>query len=188
MKTTAWALIGLLLVAIVPLAAQSVNLMELKKKEEERRKKAEKSKIVLTDTNVGKVAGSEKKYGYVEVEGTAAATTEEAAQTEGTAAEPQQPIDETRTPEYWQNLKQEMEKRIKELQEGIARQQTDLNKLWTDYYIKNTQTQQAVIKGSISQLSNQLESDKQSLRQVQTDLQNLFARARKAGIPPGWLR
>ena len=63
-----------------------------------------------------------------------------------------------------------------------------MNKLWSDFYIKNIPAEQDAIKVQISQLTNQIEQKKLFLSQAETQLEDLHEKARKAGVPPGWLR
>ena len=64
----------------------------------------------------------------------------------------------------------------------------ELNKLWSDFYIKNIPAEQDAIKVQISQLTNQIEQKKLFLSEAEAQLEELFEKARKAGVPPGWLR
>ncbi|MBE0665710.1 MAG: hypothetical protein IH584_07775, partial [Candidatus Aminicenantes bacterium] len=82
----------------------------------------------------------------------------------------------------------ELQERIAKLKEDIDREQLDLNKLWSDFYIKNIPAEQDAIKVQISQLTNQTEQKKLFLSQAETQLEDLYEKARKAGVPPGWLR
>lgn len=172
------------------LPGQSVNLVEMKKKEEERRKKTEKPRVSITDDNIGRIVVTNKSYSFMKMEPETVAQTTAVGDTEGAAAGTGEPAtaDETKNPEYWKTQKKAIEDRIKELRDGIARDELTLNKLWTDFYVQGKADQQLQLKVQISQLSSQIENNKDFLRRAEIDLNNLFERARKGGIPPGWMR
>ena len=52
----------------MPVFANGIDLVALKKKEEERRKKIAKSKMAVNDTNINSVSVDGKKYGFVQLE------------------------------------------------------------------------------------------------------------------------
>jgi len=164
----------------------AIDLVALKKQEEERRKKISKSKQSITDANINKISGGSKPYGFVQMESESPpAETEEAIPgAPGAGA----PADEKKQPEYWRRQQAELEARIAELKDGIQNQQLELNKLWSDFYVKNVPAEQNAIKLQISQVTNQLEQKKLFLSQAQTQLEDFIENARKAGVPPGWLR
>jgi len=156
----------------------------MKKQEDERRKKLAKSKIAVTDTNVNSISVGNKKYGFVQMES-------DEPLREGEAAIPPEvgkKTEETKQPDYWKKQQTDLEERIAKLKDEIERGQADLNKLWSDFYVKNVASEQEVIRVQISQLTNQIEQNKLFLGQSETQLEDLFEKARKAGIPPGWLR
>jgi len=168
----------------------AVDLVALKKKEEERRKKISKSKQVVNDSNVAMIAGSGKSYGFVQLESETPPAEEIVAETAGapttTAATAE--ISETKQPDFWKKQQTELQERIAQLKESIGSQQSELNKLWADFYIKNIPAEQDAIKVQISNLTNQLEQKKLFLSEAETLLEALYEKARKAGVPPGWLR
>lgn len=175
-------LAGFLLPGAAPLFGQKVDLMALKKKEDERRKNLAKSKLKVTDTNVGTVSVGNKKYGFVQME------------TDGGAAEEEAPAavvnkkDPTKEPDFWKKQQNDLEQRIATLKADIESGQSELNRLWSDFYIKNIAAEQEAIRVQIAQLTNQIEQKKLFVSQAEAQLEELFERARKAGVPPGWLR
>ena len=159
--------------------------MAMKKQEDERRKKLAKSKVTVTDTNVSTISVGNKKYGFVQME------SDVASQEGGNAAQPEaaKKNDPTKQPDFWKKQQTDLEERIANLKSEIELGQTDLNKLWSDFYIKQSMAaEQEAIRVQISQLTNQIEQKKLFLDQSQAQLDDLFERARKAGVPPGWLR
>ncbi len=157
----------------------------MKKQEEERRKKIGKSKQAVNDTNLN-TAGSDgkKSYGFVQME----SDTPPAATADPPVAGGEGEVPENRQADFWKRQKIELETRIAQLKEGIDSEQSELNKLWSDFYIKNIPAEQDAIKVQIAQLTNQIEQKKLFLSESETQLAEFHEKARKAGIPPGWLR
>jgi hypothetical protein len=186
MKLTPLALLVCFLSAgASPLFIRGIDLMAMKKQEDERRKKLAKSKVTVTDTNVNSISVGNKKYGFVQMESDVAAKEGEDAAQPGAAKK----NDVTQQPDFWKKQQTDLEARIAKLKSEIELGQTDLNKLWSDFYIKQSMAaEQEAIRVQISQLTTQIEQKKLFLDQSQAQLDDLFERARKAGVPPGWLR
>jgi hypothetical protein len=186
MKLTPLALlVCFLFTGASPLFIRGIDLMAMKKQEDERRKKLAKSKVAVNDTNVNSISVGNKKYGFVQMESDVAPQEGEAAAQPGDAKK----NDVTQQPDFWKKQQTDLEARIAKLKSEIELGQTDLNKLWTDFYIKQSMAaEQEAIRVQISQLTTQIEQKKLFLDQSQTELDDLYERARKAGVPPGWLR
>jgi hypothetical protein len=165
-------------------ASGKVDLMALKKQEEERRKKLGKAKIKITNDNVNSISGGGKPYGFVQVEGGGSSpageeTAPQAAEEEG---------NEEKRPDYWQKQKSELEEKISGLKAEIDGAQLELNKLWSDFYLKSVAAEQQVVRDRIAQKTGEIEQKKLQLKESGEQLEGLYERARKAGVPPGWLR
>ncbi|MBN2347003.1 MAG: hypothetical protein JXO51_11505 [Candidatus Aminicenantes bacterium] len=170
--------------AVAPLWVDGIDLVAMKKREEERRKKAAKSKIVVNDANVATISVGGTKYAFSQLEAEEPAEGKEEALPEERAKK----ADETRTPEFWKQQQNDLEERIAKLREDIENSQSELNKLWSDFYARNIAAEQQAIRAQIAQLTNQIEQKKIFLSETEAQLEALFEKARKAGIPPGWLR
>lgn len=169
---------------ISPLLLPGVDLMALKKQEDERRKKLAKSKIKVNDSNLNTVSAGDNKYGFVQMESDEGPSEEGVPGVEGAPKKD----DVTRQPDFWKKQQADLEQRIAKLREDIEREQSELNRLWSDFYIKNIAAEQEAIRAQIAQLTNQIEQKKLFLSQSETQLEELYEKARKAGVPPGWLR
>jgi hypothetical protein len=169
---------------LAPVFGNGVDLMALKKQEEARRKKISKSMLAVNDSNVNSISVAGKKYGFVQMESDEPLAEETVAPMPGKGNKE----DEAKQPDFWKKQQSELEERIVQLKEDIDREQLDLNKLWTDFYAKNIPFEQDAIKAQISQLTNQVEQKKLFLSQFEAQLEELYEKARKAGVPPGWLR
>ncbi|HUU04771.1 MAG TPA: hypothetical protein VMZ49_02720 [Patescibacteria group bacterium] len=169
---------------LAPVFSNGIDLVAMKKQEEERRKKNAKSKLAVNDSNINSVSVAGKKYGFVQLESDEPLADEALAPLPGKDKKE----DVSKQPDFWKKQQSDLQERIAKLKEDIDREQLDLNKLWSDFYIKSIQAEQDAIKVQISQLTNQIEQKKLFLSQSETQLEDLYEKARKAGVPPGWLR
>jgi hypothetical protein len=186
MKFSVWVLLACFsLSGFSPIFGKgAIDLVALKKQEAERRKKISKSKQALNDTNVNTISSGGKSYGFVQMESEGPP----AAENISVVSNSKNQTAEDKQPDFWKKQQIELETRIAQLKENIASEQSELNKLWSDFYIKNIPAEQAAIKVQISQLTNQSEQNKLFLSQSETQLVEFYEKARKAGVPPGWLR
>jgi chromosome segregation ATPase len=185
MKITPLALVVCFLCSgAAPLFMRGIDLMAMKKQEDERRKKLAKSKIAVNDTNVNSISVGNKKYGFVQME------PGEPLQEGETVilSETDKKTEEAKQPDFWKKQQTDLEERIAKLKDEIERGQSDLNKLWSDFYVKSVASEQEAIRIQISQLTTQIEQNKLFLGQAEAQLEDLSEKARKAGVPPGWLR
>lgn len=163
--------------------AQEIDLVKLKKEEEERRKKLEKQKkkktVVITNETL-------KQYG--ERKKTSDSTKKPDVKSNPDASQKPEKVDPMQTKEYWQNLKKNLEKQIRELTQQIEIDQLELNRLSTEYLINDLPLEKQAIKERKDELARLLESQKKRLKGLQAEYDSLPEKARKAGIPPGWLR
>jgi hypothetical protein len=198
MKFPIWVLLACFSLsgALPILSKGSIDLVALKKQEEERRKKISKSKQAVNDTNVSTIVIVGKSYGFVQMEPDAPPAEDSIPEIAKGAAEVNTPeiakgVNDTpldKQPDFWKKQQVELESQIAQLKEGINGEQNDLNRLWSDFYIKNIPAEQDAIKVQITQMTNQIEQKKLFLAQFEAQLVDLYEKARKAGIPPGWLR
>ena len=186
MKFSVWVLLACFsLSGLLPIFGKgAIDLVALKKQEEERRKKISKSKKAINDTNINTISSGGKSYGFVQMESEETSAEENISE----VADNEIKVDEKKQPDFWKKQQNELETRIAELKESINSEKIKLNKLWSDFYIKNIPAEQNAIKMQISQLTNQMEQKKLFLSQSETQLVEFYEKARKAGVPPGWLR
>jgi chromosome segregation ATPase len=182
--TPAALLVGFLCSAVSPLFINGIDLMALKKQEDERRKKLGQAKIKVTDANVNLITVGNKKYGFIQMEADGDLQKEKLASTAGE----EKKNDETMKPDFWKKQQADLEERIAKLREEIDSGQAKLNSLWSDFRIKNIPAEQAAIQDQISQLNGEIEQKKLLLSEAEAQIEALSEKARKAGVPPGWLR
>ncbi|MCK5880212.1 MAG: hypothetical protein KAH24_10545 [Holophagae bacterium] len=186
----------------LPLQAQKIDLVKLKKEEAERRKKlAQKKKIKgqlvrVDDTNLKKIAAKSRPLGYVK-------TGSDTAKKNSGEPIPAQPLivgsetggepeiggdDGKHNAEYWQQLKRGLEEGIVDLEKRLRTDQLRLNQLHFEYLNQDLPLKKQQIKEELDKLRLKHESDKERLKTLNRELEQLHERARRAGVPPGWLR
>ena len=186
----------------LPLRGQRIDLVKLKKEEAERRKKLaqmkkKKGQLVRVDNrNLKKIAAKSRPLGYVE----AKSDTEKKESGEPIPAQPLSLGSETggeseigedggkHNAEYWQQLKRGLEESIVDLEKRISADQLRLNLLHSQYLTQDLPLKKQQIKEELDNLKIKHESDKERLKTLNRELEQLHERARRAGVPPGWLR
>jgi hypothetical protein len=161
------------------LRGQNVDLAKLQKEEAERRKKTPKAKIRYVDTALPTPQKEEAKPG-VSAEAKPAPAARPAASDPYTE-------DENKKRNYWQSLKKEIDTKIQALQAAVERDQSETNRLQTAYY-NNVALNQAQVKDQFETIKAQLQKEKDELKAAEAERDSLLERARKEGVPPGWLR
>jgi len=165
------------------LFSDKIDLVDLKKKEKQRKKNLKKPSLVITNDNIGKLKFKNSRYTLIEV--VSGKKTEPGTQQ---IAALKKPPSRDREKEYWQSMKNNLESQIAKLKETVNELQLNLNKLHTDHLIMDLPYQKAALKKQIDQLSPKLNANKENLKNLQQELAALPDKARKAGIPPGWIR
>jgi len=183
------------------LESQQVDLVKLRKKEKERREKLKqqkKKRARVTDSNVKDMAESKNKPGYAE-SGSDSGKKKE-GQEEEPAVKPLVSVDgadkgsqpevqdEQTTAEYWQRLKRGLDERIADLENRLSQNESRLNLLHTQYLGQDLPMEKRRIKTELDNLKESDKQDRERLAQLRRELEELRDRARKAGVPPGWLR
>ena len=186
----------------LPIQAQKIDLVKLRKEEAERRKKlAQKKKkkgqlVRVDNTNLKIIAAKSKPLGYVE----AGSDPEKKDSWEPIPAQPlslgseaggESEIGEDggkHNAEYWQRLKRGLEEGIVDLEKRLRTGQLRLNQLHSEYLTQDLPLKKQQIKEELDRLKLKHESDKERLKTLNRELEQLHERARRAGVPPGWLR
>ncbi len=166
-----------------------VDLVKLKKKEEERRKNLKKSKHIVSNANINTIKVPVKKYSFIQMEPVESDEQEKQGKKEPKGKiEKKEQKNPEKTREYWQELKKKLEFDIRTLEEKVRNDQFRLNKMYSDYYSMSLPLQKVNIKDQIDKFSDLLEKDKLKLQNLKKEMDSLSDKARKAGVPPGWIR
>lgn len=180
-------LIGSGLVAPV---ARAQSLAELAKKEEDRRKAVPAPAKVYTNKDLGPVpAGSPPPAAPAtpapsDTPATKSADGDAKSDTKSTAADKGPVKDQA----YWAG-------RLKTLQDAVARDQnyadamqTRINALTTDFVNRDDPAQRAVVEQNRQKSIAELANLNKSVQDNKKAIADLLEEARRAGVPPGWLR
>jgi hypothetical protein len=182
------------LAAIVPASGQS--LAELARQEEARRKAIKTPAKVYTNQNIR--GGTPVPGGSAPASSTPATASPKPASPSSTdtsatapaavsAAQPA-PAAEPKGEAYWK-------KRIDTAREALSRAQifaealqSRINALSADFVARDDPAQRAVIAGDRQKALAELDRVRQEIAQQTKDIAAIQDEARRAGVPPGWLR
>ena len=172
-------------VAVVALAvavsASAQSLGDVAKKEQARRKKVSKAGKVYTNEDIG---GAEAVAAPVPTPTTDAAAPAQPKPEEKPAEDQGPKKDEA----YWRN-------RIREARSGLDRAkmfqdalQSRINGLSADFAARDDPAQRATLSTDRQKAMAELERVKKEIADFDKQIRDIEDEARKAGVPPGWLR
>lgn len=176
-------LAAVLLAGAIPLRAQSLG--DIARKEEKRRETIKKPAKVYTNKDLGPTPESTATPPRAAAPAATDASQPARDEKQKDAAKDKEPAKDQA---YWAG-------RLKELKAAIDRDQTyaealqsRINALATDFVNRDDPAQRAVIErdrqkalAELDRLKKQIVTDKKSIDDLQEE-------ARRAGVPPGWLR
>ena len=174
-----------------PLAAQS--LADVARKEEERRKEIKAPSKVLTNKDLGDVPPSSAAAASTPGSSTPAAGSSGAATPApegGDAAKDKDKASsgDVKDQKYWSSKMKSLQDALSHDQVLSEAMQTQINSLTTDFVNRDDPAQRAVIErnrvtalGEFNRLKDQIKKDQKAIDDFQEE-------ARRAGVPPGWLR
>ena len=163
-----------------PLRAQS--LAEVAKKEEERRKHVTAPAKVYTNKDLTAVPG-----------GTPAPPPAASAQPPaGASAAAEAPAKQDKGPvkdqAYWSGRRKALQDKLDRDESFLLALQTRINSLAADFVNRDDPAQRAVIERDRLKAIADLGRLRQEIAAGKTALSDLEEEARRAGVPPGWLR
>ncbi|HLP48412.1 MAG TPA: hypothetical protein VK469_20900 [Candidatus Kapabacteria bacterium] len=188
------------------LYAQDVDLVKLKKEEEERKKKTKKSKYVVTNENLDKIQLPKKPYSFIklgeketekakEAGATAGGETGTNVETEiaGNTGTSSAPVDTNTglaqsTKEYWQEEVKKLYLEMDRTERDIKKSQGELNQVTNMLQAEDIYERRLEMQKRSDELKKSIPELKQKLDDLNKAMEDLEDRARKLGVPPGWLR
>ena len=193
--TAVLALLGLLTLPAAAIAQSSQpSLAEIARKEAERRKTAKEATIVITDKNLPESARKPASTAApADANQPAHAGEQKPAAADGAAAGGAAPA----TPAALAGDQGEAlwRGRITQAREALRRNevflqalQTRVNSLATDYYGRDDPYQKMKLAGERDQAIQEMEKVKADIEASKKQVADIEEEARKAGVPPGWLR
>jgi hypothetical protein len=195
---------ALLLVAsagalVAPLAAQS--LAEIAKKEEERRKAIKQPAKVLTNKDLKPVPAPEPAQAVSQSDAPTNATADTSkdgakdatkdaskdvpAKDAGSAAGAAPAVKDQA---YWSGELRNRQSQLSRDQIYAAALQSRVNALGTDFVNRDDPAQRAVIAGDRQRALDELDHLNKQIVTDQQAITDFMEEARRAGVPPGWLR
>jgi len=188
MRKTGLHIVALIVAAsyAAPLAAQS--LADIAKKEEERRKEIKAPSKVLTNKDLAEVPpGSSPPPSTPAAGSTAPADAPAADKTaDGDAAKEKDGV--VKDQKYWSAKMKSLQDALSQDQTLAAAMQTQVNSLTTDFVNRDDPAQRAVIEKNRQTALSELNRLKDQIQKDQKAIDDLQEEARRAGVPPGWLR
>jgi hypothetical protein len=187
-------LVSLLGGVSVPVAAQS--LAELARREEERRKAASKTRDpkakpkVYTNDDVGNVPAMLAPPADPSAPADAQAAPADAAAAK--AAAEAKPADKdaevVKDQAYWGGRIKALRTQLERDRTYVEALQSRINALTNDFVNTDDPARRAVVETDRQRAIEELERLKKSIAEQQTGIADFEEEARRAGVPPGWLR
>jgi hypothetical protein len=178
-------------VVVRPAGAQS--LADLAKKEDDRRKTVAAPAKVLTNKDLNPVPSGSTPPATPAVtpaDGNAKAGGGDAKPEDGKTADKGAAVDKG-TPKdqaYWAGRLKTLQDALKRDQNYADAMQTRINALTTDFVNRDDPAQRAVIAKNRQTSVAELAQLNKSVKDTQKAIADLLEEARRAGVPPGWLR
>jgi hypothetical protein len=182
---TAWVFLSFLLSSI-PLAAQSLG--DVAKKEEERRKAVAEPGKVYTNKDLGPVPASATPAPEAKPAEARPGDNKpkEAAKNAPPADAKDKPI--VKDQAYWTDRKKALLTQLERDQTYSDALQSRINALTTDFVNRSDPAQRAVIERDRQKALAELANLKKQIDEDRKALAGFEEEARRAGVPPGWLR
>lgn len=153
------------------------SLVELSRKEKERRKKIKQTRVITNED-------LKKGAGVINVIGTSSSVVSTKPPQE-TSAEGKS---KKREKAWWAEQSKTLKERIKKLENKIKELELKVNSLSTQFLIEQRPFEHARVKSELERAKGELIRARNELKAAEKELEALYDKARKEGIPPGWVR
>lgn len=179
---------------------KDIDLVKMKKEEEERKKKAKKKGKTFTNEDLKKMKDSGEKVNITLVEpGNAGKSSTRKALKPDPDSDPGKgegkltgEDNSLKTESYWQSQKNKLLDEIRRTKDAIKKNKAKVADLRYQLTRKLPDTllldEKLRLEKEIDQTEKANISNQQNLVDLNRALEELYERARKAGVPPGWLR
>jgi hypothetical protein len=189
------AFVPVLLGAAMPVFAQT--LADLAKREEERRKKIAEPAKVYTNKDLAQapVTSTPAPGSPTSATSSAAAAPDSgstSADASAAASQDKKDDEKSKGPvkdqAYWSGRLKSLQENLSRDEGYVAAMQTRLNSLQADFVNRDDPAQRAVIERDRNKVLAELERLKKSIADQKKGIADFLEEARRAGVPPGWLR
>ena len=177
-------LLGIGVAAAVVVTASAQSLGELGKKEEARRQAIKKPSKVLTNDSLRSIPAPAVPPPATTTPPPASSSPAAAASTEKPKPEEDRKAQET----AWRQKMQGARDSLQRSQMFAEALQSRINGLTTDFTARDDPAQRAVIANDRDKALAELDRVKNDITKQTKAIEDLQQEARKAGVPPGWLR
>ena len=161
----------------------SQSLVDIAKKEKERRKKIKKKIPLITNENVGKVKKG-KGYGYI----ISSNTGKSAYFSESNPIEERKGDSPADSYEWWGEKYKELVNKIKTAENLFNKKKKELDSLIFRFKITNNPNEKFALPNKISKKEKEVAKANEDLKNLKKELEDFKEKARRAGVPPGYLR
>jgi hypothetical protein len=168
--------------ASVPLAGQT--LADVAKKEEERRKTVKSPGKTYTNKDLGSLPPGTPAPPPAQP--AAAASADTAAKDKD--AEKSGEKEPVKDQAYWAGRMKELQTQVERDQTYVDALQTRVNSLATDFINRDDPAQRSVLAGERQKVLGELDRLKKQIEAGKKAIADLEEEARRANVPPGWLR
>ncbi|HXH05892.1 MAG TPA: hypothetical protein VNI83_04805, partial [Vicinamibacterales bacterium] len=104
------------------------------------------------------------------------------------AADAPAPPDPTKTEQYWRERITAARAALERSELFLEALQSRVNALTTDFVNRDDPAQRAVIANDRQRALAEMERVRREIEKLKADIAAIQEEARKAGVPPGWLR
>lgn len=168
---------------VTRLAAQNQPLGDVARKEEARRKEVKQPSKVITNKDLSAAPDA-----GVPVASPPAVSEPKAENKADKNADKEKPAEPTKDKTYWAGRKKELEAQLDRDETFADALQTKINSLTADFSARDDPAQRAVIGRDRQKSIAELDRLKKAIQDDKKALTDLDEEARRAGVPPGWLR
>ena len=186
-QTTRVVIVAAAAIIASVLSANAQSLADVARREAARRKDVKAPAKVITNDDLKSVPPAPPPAAPAEP-GTQPATPEAAAPGEAPPEKPPEAPDPAKDPEYWR-------KRITDARQARDRNaflleavQSRINALTTDFYARDDPYQRAQIELDRRKALEELDRMRKDQVELEKAIADIEEEARRANIPPGWLR
>lgn len=186
-QTARLALIAAVALITSVLSAGAQSLGEVARQEAARRKLVKTPVTVITNDNLKVVPAAAPAAAPAEA-GAQATPPEGAAPADAAAEKPPEAPDPAKDPEYWRKrMSDAVQARDRNafLLEAV---QSRINALTTDFYARDDPYQRAQIELERNKALRELELMTKQQAELEKKIADIEEEARRANVPPGWLR
>jgi hypothetical protein len=168
-----------------PVLAQSLG--DVSRQEEERRKDVKAPAKVYTNKDLGTVPviPSDGASSSKSDSATASSDKADAGKADGAKGGSK---DEAKDQKYWSTRRKDLQAKLERDKVLADAMQSRINGLTADFAARSDPAQRTVIEADRKRALSELETLQKNIKDDQKALADLDEEARKASVPPGWLR